>query len=190
MGKVVVSSNTYIHFYAKAIFALAIQQQTTDAWSLLLSGLEVIAQLEEVKQLLLTPQFTRQKRIEFLASFCHDSHIKLEPSAFNFIQLLLENRHMVLISRIAHAYHKMLDEHNKILKVHVTSAHAVSENTRQVLITRLAARYSREIKLELTIQPQLIAGMVVRIKNKVINASLHDQLQRIHKFLCDSECKN
>lgn len=182
----IVNSNIYAYSYAKAVFAAAVvKYDNAQEWTAALTVLTLIAQRQEMQILCTAPQFTFKQRLDAVLAIYAAAQITLSSTAFNFVQLLLTNRHLMLAPHIAHNYQEMLNKHRNILKASVVSAQDLPSVTKQELMAQLATRYPCQIEMQHCVQPELIGGVILNIDGKVIDASVRGQLRRLHNFLCE-----
>lgn len=174
----------YIHSYAKAIFALARGENDLQKWLDILQTLSIVTQAAGVINICSSPQFSLAKRNYFLQQFCSAAQIKSSAEFRNLTYLLLANHHLALASQIFTTYQKMVDKHNAVITAEIVSAHPLNENMKQELTGNLLRRYAcHNIKLQHTVQPKLLAGLLLRVQGEIIDASLHNQLHRLQKHL-------
>ena len=67
--------------------------------------------------------------------------------------------------------------------VELTLAAPISPDLQRELEERLAAIVGKKVRLEVNIDPQLLGGMVVRWKGRLIDASVRRKLVRIGDHL-------
>ena len=61
----------------------------------------------------------------------------------------------------------------------VTSAHALSADQPKALPARLKAREGREVKIQSSVDPELLGGLVVRIGSTQIDSSIRTRLNSL-----------
>ena len=98
-----------------------------------------------------------------------------------FLELLLENHRMPAIFRIRRVYERMWEQHNRLLPVSVTSAVELDEQTIGRIGDRIAEQTGRKIELSSTVEPDILGGIVVRVGNQVLDASIRNRLETLRK---------
>jgi F-type H+-transporting ATPase subunit delta len=97
----------------------------------------------------------------------------------NFLSLLIENHRMPVIFRIRQEYERLWDEHNKTLPVQITSAIALDEQTTASLGAAIGERTGRKVTLAARVDPDILGGIVVRIGNSILDASIRNRLEQL-----------
>jgi len=101
----------------------------------------------------------------------------------NFIRLLMDKERLVLITDIARAYGRLLDEHEGKMKARVVSAAPLSDGETAEITKRLSASLKREIILETSVDPSLIGGAVAYVGGLIFDGSIRTQLSTIRDNL-------
>jgi F-type H+-transporting ATPase subunit delta len=99
----------------------------------------------------------------------------------NFLELLLENHRMPAIFRIRRNYDKSWEDHNRLLPVEVTSAVELDERTVRSIGDRIAEQTGRKVELSSNVEPDILGGIVVRVGNQVLDASIRNRLETLRK---------
>lgn len=177
-------SHSQSHPYAKAIFEIALADNTLSEWSALLNAMEMLVSDHSVQMLFNNPNVSRQQ----LAAFFIDMVSALNPAwvqtkAKLFIQLLAEYRRMNLIPSIAFAFKQLLAEHENVLNAQVTSAYPLNEKSENDLMQALKKRFGRDVNLTYDTDTNLIGGVVIRVGDLVIDGSIRDKLIRLKGHL-------
>jgi F-type H+-transporting ATPase subunit delta len=99
----------------------------------------------------------------------------------NFLEALLERHRMPAIFRIRAAYDQMWDEENKLLPVQVTSAVALDEQTVKTIGEQIGQQTGRKIDLSSEVDDGIIGGIVLRVGNVILDASIRNRLEQLRK---------
>jgi F-type H+-transporting ATPase subunit delta len=99
----------------------------------------------------------------------------------NFLELLLENHRMPVIFRVRRGYERLWEAHNRLLPVEVTSAVELDEQTVRSIGDRIAEQTGRKVELSSTVEPDILGGIVVRVGNQVLDASIRTRLDSLRK---------
>jgi ATP synthase F1 delta subunit len=124
-----------------------------------------------------SPYFSTQEKKEGL----HKTISGAEPIFVNFLELLIENHRMPAIFRIRRGYEALWEERNKLLPVHVTSAVELDEETVRGIGDRIAEQTGQRVELSSTVAPDILGGIVVRVGNQVLDASIRNRLESLRK---------
>jgi F-type H+-transporting ATPase subunit delta len=99
----------------------------------------------------------------------------------NFLELLLENHRMPVIFRVRRGYDRLWEAHNRLLPVEVTSAVELDEETVRSIGDRIAEQTGRKVELSSTVEPGILGGIVVRVGNQILDASIRTRLDSLRK---------
>ncbi len=162
--------------YARSLFQAALEQGKLDELREQLS--QFADALDENRQLAVfffSPYFSSAEKQDALAGLLDGAR----EIFLNFLGLLIENHRMPVIFRIRAEYDRLWDEHNKTLPVQITSAIALDEETTQSLGRAIGERTGRKIALVAEVDPDILGGIVVRVGNSILDASIRNRLEQL-----------
>lgn len=168
--------------YAEALFSIARPNQAYDVWLRDLERLDAILQDENAHQVLTSPAVPEEERQAALEKLLPDAR----PEFRNLIRLLLQRNRLKLVPEILAAFREQVDEERGIVTAEVTSAMPLDEGLRSVVAERLARFSGKQVRLELSVDPQLIGGIVARIGDELIDDSVRGRLQRLRHQLAQA----
>ena len=99
----------------------------------------------------------------------------------NFLELLIEKHRMPAIHRIRREYDALWQEENKLLPVQVTSAVELDPATVTQIGDRIAEQTGRKVDLSATVDPDVLGGLIVRVGNSILDASIRNRLEQLRK---------
>ena len=166
--------------YARAAFSVALEQDALTDWSFVLALLAGAARDEGVATHLDDPKFSGHESAAFLVSMFAD---ELSDSVKNFLDVLSSNGRLMLIPTIAEHYESLKSQHEKTMRVTVSSAFEVSESEQALIEGALRNRLQREIEVETTIDSELLGGVVIRTEDTVIDDSVRGKLNKLAGIL-------
>ena len=108
---------------------------------------------------------------------------KIAQDVLNLLYLLTERNKFSLIQTILYCFEKGLDEAKNILRVEVVSAVEVDEELKENLKNKLENRLNKSIVLDYSINPDIIAGIILKIRDKTIDGSLAHKLESLQRKL-------
>ena len=164
--------------YARSLFEAALDQDKVD---------EIREQLGEFTDALdgdrrlqvffFSPYFSTQEKVDGLRRTVQDA----EPILLNFLELLLENHRMPAIFRTRRTYDSLWEDYNRLLPVEITSAVELDEQTVRHIGDRIAEQTGRRVDLSSSVEPDILGGIVVRVGNQVLDASIRNRLETLRK---------
>jgi F-type H+-transporting ATPase subunit delta len=104
-----------------------------------------------------------------------------EPALVNFLELLAEKHRMPAIFRIRRHYEELWAEENKRLEVRVTAAVPLDDAVVKRVGDEIERKTNRKVDLSSEVDPDIIGGLVLRVGNMVLDASLKAKLERLRK---------
>ncbi len=99
----------------------------------------------------------------------------------NFLELLIEKHRMPALFRIRRSFDRLWEEHNRLLPVQVTSAVELDEVTVRQIGDRIAEQTGRRVQLTARVEPDILGGIVVRVGNSVLDASIRHRLEKLRR---------
>lgn len=101
------------------------------------------------------------------------------------LQILNRKGRLGLLPAVAEVYRRLYRAHLRQVEVDVTSAVALSDDQRERLQAAIRRRTGRDGILSESVDPSLLGGMVVRLEDQKIDASVSTQLERLSETLLD-----
>jgi F-type H+-transporting ATPase subunit delta len=99
--------------------------------------------------------------------------------------VLTQSRKLNLITDLAEAFRERLLAHQNIVRADVTSAVALSPDKTKALAESLSAVTGKKVELQVSVDPELLGGVVARIGSTVYDGSVKTQLQRLRQELVE-----
>jgi len=98
----------------------------------------------------------------------------------NFLMLLVDRRRIFLLSGICQQYLARLRQLNQTVLAEVTTAVDLSEDQKQAIREKaIQITGARQVELEISLDSDLLGGVIVKVGSQVFDASLRGQLRRI-----------
>jgi F-type H+-transporting ATPase subunit delta len=104
-----------------------------------------------------------------------------DPILVNFLKLLIENHRMPVIFRVRRVVDGLWREENKLLPVTVTSAVELDQVTVSQIGDRISEQTGRKVELSAVVEPDILGGLVVRVGNSILDASIRNRLEQLRK---------
>jgi len=101
----------------------------------------------------------------------------------NFLNLLVEKNRFSLIFQIIEAFDKMLDKINNLAQVSVTGAIELNDNSKEEIENKLKEKLNKEINITYNTDKEIIAGLIYKIEDDVLDTSLKHKLEELKKEL-------
>lgn len=174
------SSQTIARRYARALFDIARPQGTLAAYAAALEQAgQYLAENPELRRVLyhqLIPMREKQKVMDALFP-------DVDPVLKNFFYLVLARGRERDLPEMAVQFRRLVDRENRVLPVEVSSAVPLAAEITAAVQDRLAEITGQNIRLQATVDPSLLGGMVIRIGDRVLDASLKKKLELLGEHL-------
>jgi len=165
--------------YARAVFELASEKRAFDGWSKTLSVLAALCADAGVCALFTSPKAVPAVRAEVIGELATKAGAKLDPQARNFLQLLADNRRLILLPEIAAEFERLRAEAENTLEVELVAAMPVAAAEQKLISDALHKKLGRKITLKYVEDKTLIGGAVLRAGDMVIDGSVRERLSRL-----------
>ena len=88
---------------------------------------------------------------------------------------------MPAIFRIRTRFDQMWDEDHKLLPVEVTTAVELGADTVREIGERVGKQTGRTVELSSHVDPDILGGIVLRVGNSILDASIRNRLEQLRK---------
>jgi F-type H+-transporting ATPase subunit delta len=99
----------------------------------------------------------------------------------NFLELVAERHRMPALFRIRREFDALWREENKLLEVRITSAVDLDEDLVKSIGSRIEDQTGQRIELDANVDPDVLGGLILRVGNYVLDASVRGRLERLRK---------
>ena len=99
----------------------------------------------------------------------------------NFLELLAEKHRMPAIFAIRNRFDDLWAEERRRLEVRLTSAVELDQGVVDKVGAEVKRQTEREIDMTADVDPDILGGLVLRVGNMVLDASLRSKLERLRK---------
>ncbi|MBF0264464.1 MAG: F0F1 ATP synthase subunit delta [Gammaproteobacteria bacterium] len=170
--------------YAKAIFDMAVQDSEEQLW---VERLELLTQIvinESIHELVNNSESGEDKILELLFSLAEEiSKTALDDKSKNLIKILAANKKITIIPTITEMYLELFKDSQGILEAEVSSAFSINDEQKKSIIDALTKKYNREVTVNIVIDESLVAGIIIRIGDEVIDGSVNTRLKTLARTL-------
>jgi ATP synthase F1 delta subunit len=164
--------------YADALFAAARDGDELDEVHEQLGGfVDALNESQDMRVFFFSPYFSSEDKKRAIAEAVTGATDEL----VNFLELLAEKHRMPAIFRIRDRFDELWAEANKRLEVRLTSAVELDKSVVGKVGKEVERQTDRSIDLETEVDPEILGGIVLRVGNMVLDASLRSKLERLRK---------
>ena len=164
--------------YARSLFEVAQERGNLDLIREQLSQFaDALNDHRDVAIFFFSPYFSTEEKKDGLARLVDGA----DPIFDNFLQALIERHRMPAIYRIRTRFQELWDKTNKLLPVQVTSAVELDPATVQQIGQRIGEQTGNQIELSSNVDPDIIGGIVLRVGNFIMDASIRTRLEKLRR---------
>jgi ATP synthase F1 delta subunit len=131
----------------------------------------------DLQVFLFSPYFSSEEKKEGLRKAVSGA----DDLVSNFLELLVDNHRMPALFRIRKEIDRLWDEENQRLPVEITSAVELDDQVIKQIGDRIAEQTGQNVELTTNVDPDVLGGLVVRVGNTVLDASIRNRLEQLRK---------
>lgn len=141
---------------------------------------QILDMSPEIKEVLNNPTVSFDLKMDIAEEiFKRD----VSETMMNFLKVLIEKKRFKEFSQIHRAYIDKLNEIHNIQPVTVISAVELSEKDKLQVIKKLETKLNKTIQPEWKLDDDIIAGLVIKIDDDIIDMSIKNRLAKLKKDL-------
>ena len=164
--------------YARSLFEVAKEHDKLDVVREQLGEIaDAIGESHDLQVFFFSPYFSTDEKVEGLRRALQDP----DESVVNFLDLLIEKHRMPALFRIRREFDALWEEENRLLPVQVTSAIELDESTVRQVGDAIGEQTGRRIELTSEVDPGILGGIVLRVGNSILDASIRNRLEKLRK---------
>ncbi|MCR4928651.1 MAG: F0F1 ATP synthase subunit delta [Lachnospiraceae bacterium] len=168
--------------YGEALFQIAVESSSC------LPMLEEVTELKkilsdnpELGSVMLNPRFSKEEHSEIISNVFKG---RIDDKLFSFLELLVNKGRYNYLEEILDYFVSRVKEHLRIGQASVTSAIEIDEEMKKRIKEKLLSTTDyKEIEIEYITDPSLIGGMVIRIKDRIVDNSVRTKIENISRDL-------
>lgn len=167
--------------YSDALAEVAESKNELDSvYSDLAAATDAINSVCEFKNFLVHPVIPQKDKKELLSSVFDG---KIKQDTLNLLFILAEKNKINLLDTILYCFESSVNKAKNILEVGVVSAVEIDEDLKYKLKEKLENKLKKSVKFEYEINPNIIAGLILKINDKTIDGSMAGRLEGFKKVL-------
>jgi F-type H+-transporting ATPase subunit delta len=164
--------------YARSLFEVAEERDRIDVVRDQLGQFtDALAESRELELFFFSPYFSTEEKKEGLDKAVEGA----DEIVRNFLAVLIENHRMPALMRVRREYERLWQEANQMLPVQVTSAVELDEAVTRQIGEEIGRQTGRKVDLSTTVDPDVLGGIVLRVGNSILDASIRTRLERLRK---------
>ena len=165
--------------YAKAAFDFAVEHQSVERWQDMLAFAAEVTKNEQMAELL-SGALAPETLAESFIAVCGE---QLDENGQNLIRVMAENGRLNALPDVLEQFINLRAVSEATAEVDVISAAALSEQQLAKISAAMEKRLSRKVKLNCKIDKSVMAGVIIRSGDMVIDGSVRGRLERLADVL-------
>jgi ATP synthase F1 delta subunit len=169
--------------YARSLFEVASEQGKLDEVRDELGAFaDALHDNRDMQVFLFSPYFSTEEKKDGLQRAVTGA----DPTFQNFLEALIERHRTPAIFRIRAQFNAMWEEENRLLPVQVTSAIELEPDVVNSIGERIGRQTGRTVELSHRVDPDILGGIVLRVGNSVLDASIRNRLNQLRKQVANA----
>lgn len=162
--------------YAKAAFEEAREQGAVEQWSALLGFLGQVVSDPLMQRIIKDPRIGSERLAGLVLDICGE---RAFAEGGNFIRLLVNAERLLLAAEIARLFEEFRAATEGVAEIEVVSAYELDAEEERSITDAMQQRLGKRIDLSKRVDKALIGGVLIRVGDHVIDASLRGQLEKL-----------
>jgi F-type H+-transporting ATPase subunit delta len=163
--------------YAKALFAIAKDKGVLEPTAEELVKLGRVAANPQLEPVLRSPLLSHSRRSSLAETLISD--LKVSELVARFVRLLADRQRLADLPGIGDFYLRLLDDEKGRVRLALRTAVALADGDRQQLIEAFSRLTGKEVIPTVTVDPELLGGVIAEVGGKVYDGSVRSQLERL-----------
>ena len=171
------TGNIVARRYAKALFALAGKagkKAPAEYGKDLEAFAEVLEASPDLLKVFANPIIAVEDKKAVLSGVV--GKLSLKPMVVNFLSLLADKERLAFVPEVSAYYRMLLDEAEGVLRGQLVTSYALTEARQDQIKTKLEKQSGKKLVLSFTVDSAILGGVLLKVGDKVLDASLRAQL--------------
>jgi F-type H+-transporting ATPase subunit delta len=168
--------------YATALFEIAKESKSIDELEADVATFEAaLAESPELRAMLGSPVFTREDQGRAIAALA--SRMSLGQALANTLGLMAQNRRLFVVPALLAQLKALIAAERGEVTAEVTSAKKLTKAQSEALAKTLKGSVGKDVKIDATVDPSLIGGLVVKVGSRMIDTSIRSKLANLQNVM-------
>jgi F-type H+-transporting ATPase subunit delta len=168
--------------YAKALFELARDAKQIDSVSASLAQLKsALAESDDFRRLVSSPLVSRDDAVKAIQAT--GGAIKVDEITAKFLGVLASNRRLGQLTAVIRSFNLLAAGYRGETTAEVTSVHPLDDDQIAALKAKLKGELKRDVALDLTVNPDILGGLIVKVGSRQIDGSIRTKLNTLAKAM-------
>ncbi len=172
--------------YAGALFDLALEKNRPDEWQQEVEAIQgIIRDNPAFSELMLHPRITKEEKLKLVDEAFAG---KVDPEIVGLLRIIVEKDRYARINEIFTEFINLVKEHKNEGVAWVTTAKELTDSQKKAVMDRLleTTRFDA-MEMHYAVDEGVIAGMVIRIGDTVVDSSVRSKLNGLTRQLLQAQ---
>jgi|TARA_B100001971_G_C18219284_1_gene556012 F-type H+-transporting ATPase subunit delta len=166
--------------YAQALFEIGLEQNCLEKWSDEMDNICSVFDSNDVIALLDSPQVPETVKMKGIDTLLPEVNSSLD----NLIFLMMRNGDISKFRSVKGFFEILVDEHLGITRAEITTVSKITaQHLKDLKKTILQVSGGSTAKISETIDEEIVGGIIIKIGDKLIDASSKNKLGAMREFL-------
>ena len=168
--------------YASAVFELAKDASDLKTLESNVQDLDtVLADSSDIRDLINSPVVSREDQASAIAAVA--KKMKLMPIVSNTLALMASKRRLFVLPALVAQLRALIAEEKGEITAEVISAKAMTKTQTDKLAKAIKARIGKDVKIDATVDEELIGGLVIKVGSQMIDTSIRSKLNSLSNVM-------
>lgn len=168
--------------YAQALLDLGVEQSNLDKLVEEVSGVAAAwTTSPELRNAIENPLVAHEAKKAVMTEVC--DQIGASPITRNVVQMLVDRRRARTLPHVAQYLRELADKRKGVVRAEVTTAAPLGDAYYERLRVQLEKMTGQKVVVDKKTDPTLVAGVVTRIGDRILDGSLRTRLQSLKDSL-------
>jgi F-type H+-transporting ATPase subunit delta len=167
--------------YAKALFALAKEEQALEQTAEQLQRMAALVDDPAIGPTLRSPLLSTERRRQLAQTLARD--LFLSDLLTRFVGVLADQQRLNQLPAMAEYFQLLLDQELGQVRITVRSARTLDAQQQEQIAGTFARLTGKHVVPTVAVDPELLGGIVVGVGSKIYDGSVRTQLERLAKEL-------
>ena len=165
--------------YAKAAFDFAVEKNAVEHWLSMLTFAAEVARNDAMTHIL-SSDLNAEKMAEVFLAVCGE---QLDEQGQNLMKVMAANGRLSVLPAVVQEFVLMKAELDREVEAEVVSAAKLTKQQVAKIQASLEKRLGRKVKLNCSVDNSLMAGLIIKAGDMVIDGSVRGRLSRLAETL-------
>jgi F-type H+-transporting ATPase subunit delta len=164
--------------YGRSLFEVAQERGVVDEVREQLG--QIVDALEGSRDLqlfLASPQFSSTEKRDGLRRAIDGA----DPTITNLLDVMVENQRLSVLPEVRREFDLRYDDLHQVLPVRISTAVSLDAETTARIGRQVGEGTGRQVQLTTEVDPDLIGGIVLRVGNQILDASIRQRLENLRR---------